>query len=148
MIGVKDFAYVMIQFILLIVFFIDVELFEIEILEFDFWLYFALFGFLIIAIAVLQLNTSLSPFPSPKTDTKLVKNGLFKLIRHPTYTGILISIFSISFWLGSGYRLLVSLSILILFYFKSKYEEEKLAEQFTEYKTYQSITGRFLPRLF
>lgn len=148
MLGVKDFAYVTIQFILLIVFFVDVELFEIEILEFDFWLYFALFGFLIIAIAVLQLNTSLSPFPSPKSHTKLVKTGLFKFIRHPIYTGILISIFSISFWLGSGYRLLVCLSILILFYFKSKYEEEKLAEQFTEYKTYQSKTGRFLPRLF
>ncbi|MFN2261406.1 MAG: isoprenylcysteine carboxylmethyltransferase family protein [Psychroflexus sp.] len=148
MLGVKDFVYVIIQFVLLILFFVDIELFKIEVLLFDFWLYFSLFGFLIIVIAVLQLNTSLSPFPSPKSDAKLVKTGLFKFIRHPIYTGILISVFSISFWLGSGYRFLISLAILILFYFKTRYEEKKLAEKFTEYEIYQSKTGRFLPRLF
>jgi protein-S-isoprenylcysteine O-methyltransferase Ste14 len=97
-------------------------------------------------VALLQLNTNLSPFPTPLSNAQLVTSGVFKISRHPIYTGILIFMFSISLWLGDGYKLSISLLTLTVFYFKSSYEESLLEATFKDYKIYKRKTGRFLPK--
>ncbi|MFD2519195.1 methyltransferase family protein [Salinimicrobium flavum] len=144
----KDKMYVMLQFLVFIAW-----IFEVESLKFIFpenlgWiaLFAAGLGLLLILVAFLQLNTSLSPFPSPKRGAKLVTSGVFAFARHPIYSGILFMAFGISFWLGSGYKLIISLLLLVLFYFKSSYEEERLQKSYPEYEFYKKETGRFFPK--
>ena len=103
-------------------------------------------GLVIILIAFLQLNTNLSPFPSPKKGASLVTSGAFAFARHPIYSGVLFMAFGLSVWFGSGYKLLISLALLLLFYFKSRYEESRLQERFPEYLFYKRQTGRFFPK--
>ena len=106
----------------------------------------AIAGFIIIIISILQLNTNLSIFPTPKKDGELIMSGLFKYVRHPIYTGILMTAFFYSLYSNSGYRLIISLLLVILFYYKSNYEEKALLLKFPAYKSYRASTGRFFPR--
>jgi len=105
----------------------------------------AIFGATIIILALLQLNKNLSPFPTPKKNTALLQNGLFKYIRHPIYTGIILFFTGYSVYQNSFYKLAISMLILVLFYFKSNYEEQRLEQNFPDYKLYKSKTGKFFP---
>lgn len=145
----KDILFVGLQFLLFIGFVLDIELFELPKLLPDF-----ISGILIaicisiFIISLLQLNKNLSPFPSPKINSQLVKNGIYKYIRHPIYTALFFGMLVWSLYQQSFYQLLISILILILFYFKSKYEEKLLCKKFEEYKHYMKNSGRFLPKLF
>lgn len=143
---VKDIVLVSIQLFLMLAFFLNVKWFSIDVLEHFVWFYVGLAGVAFSAIALLQMNVHLSPFPTPKPDSKLITNGVFKFCRHPIYSGILIFMFSFSFWLGEGFKLLISLLLLVLFYYKSTYEEEMLKAIFPNYEAYSSKTGRFFPK--
>lgn len=105
----------------------------------------ALFGLLILLLSMLQLNTNLSPFPSPKTHSQLVTKGVYRYMRHPIYTGIIFAAAGIGLVDQDLGKLLVSLALLVLFYFKSDYEEELLVKKFgAAYTKYQTQTRRFL----
>lgn len=145
----KDIVYVTLQLLLFFAFLLDVNLFSFKIpsfLEFILVLI-GIIGLVLILIAFFQLNKNLSPFPTPVESASLITNGIFIFIRHPIYTGILFIIFSIAVFQGSGYRLLISFLLLILFHLKSLYEEKKLAEKFPEYEMYKKNTGKFLPKI-
>ncbi len=108
----------------------------------------SIFGLIIILLSVLQLNKNLSPFPTPKNNAVLVQNGLFKLVRHPIYSGIILVVIGYSVYKDSLYKGIISMLLLILFHFKTKYEEQKLSEKFPNYQSYKKKTGKFFPRLF
>lgn len=142
----KDVILVTIQLFLMLIYFLNFNWFAISFIEHFIWFYLGLVGLAISTIALLQLNIHLSPFPTPKPNSKLITNGVFKFSRHPIYTGILIFMFSFSFWLGDGYKFCISLAILALFYYKSQYEEALLEDAFEYYEIYKSKTGRFFPK--
>ncbi len=142
----KDYLFVSIQFILFFCFIFDFDLsmnlgFAIQ----KIGLFIAVFGGIIIILALLQLNKNLSPFPTPKNNTTLLQNGLYKYIRHPIYTGIILLFTGYSLSQNSFYKLGISLLLVVLFYFKSNYEELRLEQKFPDYKLYKSKTGKFFP---
>ena len=144
----KDKTYVALQFLVLLAWIIKVESWHFPLPENlqKLALFFAGIGLLLILIAFLQLNTNLSPFPSPKKSAKLITSGIFAFARHPIYSGILFMAFGLSFWWNSGYKLLISFMLFLVFYFKSRYEEERLEIRFPEYVLYKRQTGRFFPK--
>lgn len=146
----SDIAFVVAQFVLIVVYFFEVSFLQIVFPELIFWIGLALLiiGAFISLVAVLQLNIHLSPFPSPLPGSKLIQTGIFKFVRHPIYTGVFLSMFGFGILYDSGYKLIISLLLLILFYFKSIYEEIRLTEIFPEYPEYARYTGRFFPRIF
>jgi protein-S-isoprenylcysteine O-methyltransferase Ste14 len=102
-------------------------------------------GSMVLIFALVQLNKNLTPFPSPKESGKLVQTGLYKYIRHPIYSGILLLATGISFYYCSVWKLTITGLLVILFYFKSVYEEVLLSKKYIEYVKYKENTGRFLP---
>lgn len=144
-----DITFVLIQFVLFFLFIFDVSQLQLELpyIVTLVGLSIAILGGVIIGIALLQLNKNLSPFPSPKSGSQLIQSGLYKYIRHPIYTGILMLLSGYSFYVTSGYKLLITLLLLILFIFKSRYEENRLALVFKSYSEYKKTTGRFLPKI-
>jgi len=108
-------------------------------------LFIAGFGGVIIILALFQLNKNLSPFPTPKNNTTLLQNGLYKYMRHPIYTGIILLFTGYSLYQNSFYKLGIALLLVILFYFKSNYEEQRLEQKFPDYKLYKNKTGKFFP---
>lgn len=108
----------------------------------------SILGGFVLCLAALQLNRNLSPFPVPKKDGELVQSGLFRYMRHPIYTGILLLLGGYGVYDASLYKLWVAVALWVLFYFKSSFEEQLLEEKFPEYKNYKKKVGRFWPKLF
>lgn len=100
-------------------------------------IFLSLAGVIVLIFALLQLSDSLSPFPTPKTDARLVTSGMYRYVRHPIYMGILVAALGVGLSLASMWKLVVTLALLILFYFKARYEEQLLQEKFAEYREYQ-----------
>jgi protein-S-isoprenylcysteine O-methyltransferase Ste14 len=122
-------------------------------LEFFSWiktigLVLAIFGFIVVALALLQLNKNLSPFPTPKDSAILIQNGLYTWVRHPIYSGIIILFVGYGIYQDSFFKLVITMFVWVLFYFKTQYEELQLQRKFTEYRVYKSKVGRFFPNLF
>jgi protein-S-isoprenylcysteine O-methyltransferase Ste14 len=142
----KDYLFVGIQLLLFAAYFIPIMIFSIKLAE---WLRYSGLvvlgiGIILGALALLQLNTKLSPFPNPVSDSKLLTNGAFAIARHPIYTALISSGLGYAFYRESLYKMLIILILSILFYYKSKYEEHLLLQKFPEYKKYQNKTRRFL----
>jgi protein-S-isoprenylcysteine O-methyltransferase Ste14 len=141
----KDFLLVTIQFILLTIFYIPFfsNVFQTPLIIKYVGAIVSILGFLIILIAILQLSKNLTPFPTPKENGVLINTGLYKYVRHPIYSGIFMAAIGIAFYTGSYWQLLISFILLILFYYKSKYEESLLMEKYNEYENYKKGTRRF-----
>lgn len=144
----KDIVLVSIQLVLFIVYTIPVG----WSLEFFLWFkifgwVMAFFGFIVLALALLQLNKNLSPFPTPKNSAVLIQNGLYAWVRHPIYSGILLLFFGYGIYQDSLFKIVITISLWVLFYFKTQYEELQLQLKFPKYVVYKKNTGRFFPTI-
>ena len=64
-----------------------------------------------------------------KKTSRLVKEGLFKYIRHPLYLGVIISYFGLSILFKSMYSFIANLIITLpFFYYRAKLEEKLLSK--------------------
>jgi protein-S-isoprenylcysteine O-methyltransferase Ste14 len=95
--------------------------------------------------ALTLLWKTFSPFPTPVEEGELITGGLYAFSRHPIYTSLLFAAFGYAVYTGSGYRVLVGLVLLLLFYFKSSYEEQLLITKYPGYTVYRKKVGRFTP---
>ena len=105
-----------------------------------------LFATLILASAAIALGSALTASPIPKDDAELVTHGIYKRVRHPMYSallligcGLLLSTFNL-------FSLIVYLALIALLLEKSKYEDALLAARHKDAFRYQASTGRFLPK--
>ena len=142
-------VFVAIQFVLFVVYCFDLSELTVSVPEVVRWIGWggAVLGVVIIALAILQLNTNLSPFPKPKTGGQLVDTGLYAWVRHPIYTGIIVGTVAYATGQGSGWKLLVAGVLTTLFHYKARYEESLLQAHFNHYAEYRQRTGRFFPRM-
>lgn len=94
-----------------------------------------------------SLRRTLTAIPIPKENGQLSTSGLYKFARHPMYTALLIFSFGMAISGGSAYKYLLFFALLLLLYFKSRFEEGFLLKKYPDYKAYAALTPRFLPRL-
>lgn len=143
----QDYLYVGLQFILFLAFALIPYKFTVEAYPYLFYtgVILLIAGGAILLLAFLQLNTNLTPFPSPKANGTLIQSGIYAFIRHPIYTSILLICLGFSLKNGSGSHFLITMALFILFYFKSQFEEKQLRAKFEVYADYATRTGRFFP---
>lgn len=143
----KDITFVTLQLILFVCYAITPNFFPVNfpILVKSISVFITIVGLLVLILGLIQLQKNLTPFPSPKQNAELVTNGVYQFIRHPIYTGIFMTAVGYSFSNGHSMRFLISILLLVLFYFKSVYEEKLLNKKFSAYQQYQVKTSRFFP---
>ena len=83
-----------------------------------------------------------------RQDHTLVRSGPYASVRHPIYTGILLSLLGTAIAIGE-WRALVALGVVAVgFTFKARKEERFLAEEFGPvFEEHRKRTGFLLPRL-
>lgn len=107
-------------------------------------------GVIIRAWAIISLWKSFTVDVAIDENQKLKTNGLYKLIRHPSYLGNLIS------FIGLGLSLNNILSFLIItilvgsaFLYRIKIEEKALSEKFgQEYDDYMKKSKKLIPFIY
>ena len=82
-------------------------------------------------------------------DQQLVKDGLYKHIRHPLYLGEILRNFGIVSIFSSGYGILLVMIGTVFLLLRIKPEEEMLVEAFgSDYEDYKRKTKRLIPYIY
>jgi protein-S-isoprenylcysteine O-methyltransferase Ste14 len=102
---------------------------------------------LVIAGSV-RLRRQLTAYPRPVPGGRLIEEGVFGLVRHPMYGGVVIAALGWGLAMASPLALAGVLVLGVFFDLKSRREEAWLAEQFPGYAAYRLRTHRLIPWLY
>lgn len=92
-----------------------------------------------------DLGASLTPLPHPTDDATLVEDGVYGLVRHPIYGGIIAGSLGWGLLTASPTALGLAVGLLVFFRLKSAREEAWLNERFAGYPAYRARTRQFIP---
>ncbi len=107
-----------------------------------------IFGTAIALIAAFHLGKNLTPLPRPKDNAELIQRGLYRLVRHPIYFGVIVLSFGWGLIQQSILVWLYVLTIIIFFDIKSRKEEQWLVERFSSYTDYQGRVSKLIPWVY
>ncbi|KAA0449553.1 MAG: isoprenylcysteine carboxylmethyltransferase family protein [Candidatus Thioglobus sp.] len=109
---------------------------------------------LILAAMVIGLSAiinmrlgNINILPTLKHNHQLVTSGIYRWIRHPMYSSVLLMCLALTLTNSHQIAQLVMIVLLLDLALKSNLEEKLLAQNFKEYSSYKSKTGRFIPFL-
>ena len=123
----------------------DFQLFRAEIFYLGLALMFA--GLVFRWYAIRQLGRFFVPEVAIQPGQRVIDAGLYRYIRHPSYTGAFVTILGYGLALTNGLGLAVMLVVPgVLFGFRMRVEEAALLEAFgEEYRAYMRRTKRLIP---
>jgi protein-S-isoprenylcysteine O-methyltransferase Ste14 len=107
----------------------------------------ALAGLLVMAVAATALGRGLTATPLPNQHARLRTGGLYRYVRHPIYSGLLLFAVSRTLTSGNPWVATACALLVLLINVKARWEERLLAERFPEYPAYARHTARFIPGL-
>lgn len=113
-------------------------------------IFFILLGILFRWTAIFTLKKYFSVYVRIRDDHRVIKNGLYRYIRHPSYTGGLISYFGIGLYFCSWLSILVMIIPLFLAYIYRIHKEENALIQAlgNDYIEYAKSTKRLIPGIY
>ncbi len=120
--------------------------------ELDLWDYIsiAVGGVLTIIFALSLISThkfAQSHMEPDKVD-KLITNGPYSLVRHPSYSGTILMNIAYLFFFRTLWLVPLICVFSALWYLEARHEEKALVARFGEsYKSYIKTTGMFFPKL-
>jgi protein-S-isoprenylcysteine O-methyltransferase Ste14 len=85
------------------------------------------------------MGRSLTPFPTPPADGRLVQNGPFRWVRHPIYVGGTLVFGGLSL-VFSAWGLALTGLLAAFWIAKARHEERLLLERFPDYEGYRGKT--------
>jgi protein-S-isoprenylcysteine O-methyltransferase Ste14 len=112
----------------------------------DSWLRHPTFGLVMMIISAriglvgcLTLRSSLSAFPQPRP-TKLATKGLYRWLRHPMYSGLVVLALGWVFYTGSIAALIATVLLWWFLKRKAALEDRMLSQVYPEHARYASQT--------
>jgi protein-S-isoprenylcysteine O-methyltransferase Ste14 len=99
-------------------------------------------------LGVLQLGNNLTFFPRPLDNGALVQNGVYSVVRHPIYTGVIFASLGWSIVVWSALAFLLTCALAVLFDRKAAREETWLTEKYAEYPAYKARVKKLLPGMY
>src|SRR5581483_2242574 len=106
-------------------------------------------GAVIAGLGLITLGANLTPFPKPKEGAHfLVTQGVYRIVRHPIYCGIVSGAFGWTLWWGTLSGIVLALALFLWFDLKSRFEERWLVEKYPDYALYQARVKRLIPFVY
>jgi protein-S-isoprenylcysteine O-methyltransferase Ste14 len=96
----------------------------------------------------LDLGNSLTPLPHPRDDSQLVQTGVYSIVRHPIYSGLIIGGLAWSVYQLSLTHLLGTIALFLFFNAKARREESWLMERYPDYSEYCQRVKKLIPGLY
>ena len=102
----------------------------------------------LLAASIFRLGSrNLTPLPSPRTGSTLVRSGPYRYVRHPMYAGGISLAYGWALLVHGWLRLAYATALFLFFEIKVAREERWLAERFSDYPDYQRRTAKLIPFL-
>lgn len=101
-------------------------------------------GIGLMAFAAAALRRGLTAAPLPNAHARLRTSGLYRYVRHPIYTGLLLFTASQVVSSRSVPASAAGIGLLLLINVKARWEEQRLEDRFEEYSDYARATPRFV----
>jgi protein-S-isoprenylcysteine O-methyltransferase Ste14 len=106
-------------------------------------------GLAVVLIALLSLGAALTPTPVPQESAALRTGGIYALVRHPVYSGILVAALGFTLAVGSIWQVVLWAMLVVFFYGKAFWEDRLLAERHeVAWFDYADHVGGFIPRFW
>ena len=108
-------------------------------------------GLVVVYKAAVDLGTNLSPWPTPADPNtgrgSLVDTGIYSLLRHPMYSGLIFGMAGLSVATDSALRMLLTAALYLVLDAKSDFEETKLIETYgDDYRAYmEKVQDKIIP---
>ena len=106
------------------------------------------FGLALVGISSLNLGTNLSVFPRPVDDGVLVQSGLYAIVRHPIYSGVILSALGWSLFRASLPALILTVALALFFDQKARREERWLEQKYPDYPGYRQRVRKLIPWVY
>ena len=103
---------------------------------------------ILIVKGLLDLGNNLTPLPYPKDDGKLVRSGVYGIVRHPLYSGLIFAALSWAVFQVSLSHLSATAILFVFFDAKARREEAWLSERYSEYSEYQHQVKKLIPGMY
>jgi protein-S-isoprenylcysteine O-methyltransferase Ste14 len=102
-------------------------------------------GIVLMVVAGTALGRGLTAAPLPNSRAELRTGGLYRFVRHPIYSGLMLFAVAVTLTSGSLWTTTACIALVVLINVKARWEERHLAERFTGYAAYAALTPRFVP---
>jgi len=106
----------------------------------------ALLAVALAASAYRSLRPAFRVRPEPRAGAPFIAHGIYRWIRHPMYTAVLMLAVSMVVHVRSLIAVLVWWLLALVLYVKSRYEDALWRDREPAAADYQRRVGRFLPR--
>lgn len=103
-------------------------------------------GVAVLVLAFASLSESLSPYPEPRPGARFVERGPYRVVRHPMYSGVILTFAGFSLRSGSWVAVGTVGVLAVFFWHKSSREEASLRRTYPEYEAYaRRVRARLIP---
>jgi protein-S-isoprenylcysteine O-methyltransferase Ste14 len=87
----------------------------------------------------------MTPLPRPRDHARLVVTGVYGLVRHPIYGGLILAAFGAAILRASVVAVALAMLLAVVLRLKSALEEDWLEARYPDYAAYRTRTRRFMP---
>ena len=97
---------------------------------------------------VFFLRGSRTTFPEPLPKARLIRTGIYGIVRHPLYTSVIVLSLSWALWWRSMPCLVLALASTVFHDAKARHEETRLHLRFPDYQDYARQVKRLIPWIY
>lgn len=99
----------------------------------------------VLVLGLVNLGRSLTPLPTPIAHGELRTGGLYRLVRHPIYSGLIALVAGSAVPSGNPATVAATVALTGWFMAKARWEEHHLRVRYPGYDAYAARTPRFIP---
>jgi protein-S-isoprenylcysteine O-methyltransferase Ste14 len=103
---------------------------------------------ILIVKGLIDLGKNLTPLPYPIDNGELVQTGIYRIVRHPLYSGLILAAFGWTLWQMSLSHLIATAILLIFFDIKANREETWLTQKYPDYLEYRQRVKKIIPGIY
>jgi protein-S-isoprenylcysteine O-methyltransferase Ste14 len=103
-------------------------------------------GIAVLLVSFINLGKSLTAHPMPLATGTLKTTGLYAVVRHPIYLGLLMVAAGVTVHGASIWHLVGFVGLSVLLHIKAGFEERLLRAAYPEYEVYARRVGRLIPK--